>query len=148
MWEDFLKLMPPTNQIATFLAFLLLSGLGWLCDFGTFSFLVKLTETPSFVANFISSYVGVTFVWFTSLKTVFLRQGSPRQLGLYWGYQFFSILLYSQALHFLIQMLMRVELPVLIASNLDIVSKCMITPLNLVTNFMFMKYLTRQMQGS
>lgn len=131
-----------------FAKFLVISGLGWLCDIATFTLLVKLLDVPGLVANFVSSYVGVTFVWFTSLKTVFGRTGAARGrfLFAYWGFQFVSILAYSQVLHLLVGALHLPGLPTLVVANVAPAVKIIITPFNLVTNFLFMKWLTRFMQ--
>ncbi|MDB5820803.1 MAG: hypothetical protein JWQ11_4443 [Rhizobacter sp.] len=132
-----------------YLGFLALSGAGWLCDFATFTLLVKLFGVPAFVANFVSSYVGVTFVWFTSLKTVFGHAGPAhgKPLLLFWSYQFASILAYSQVLHLVADGLATL-FAALPASQAAIAAKVVVTPFNLATNFLFMKLLTRFMQRS
>lgn len=143
---------PPSHriliQLRLFLKFALLSGLGWLCDFASFTLLVKLVGTPGFLANFISSYVGVTFVWFTSLTKVFGRTGAGRGRFLltYWGFQLASILAYSQLLHVILSALQSPNVPILLSSQPEISSKIIVTPFNLITNFLFMKFLTRFMQ--
>jgi len=133
-----------------FLRFLLLSGLGWLCDFATFALLSRGFGVPPFAANFVSSYVGVTFVWFTSLGIVFQRAGSRQALLLYWGYQFVSILAYSQLLQAmaatLSMALQGADVPAAWRSTGPLAAKIVVTPLNLLTNFLFMKYLTRSMR--
>lgn len=130
-----------------FLFFAFLSGVGWLSDFATYTLLVKMFDVPGFVANFMSSYVGVTFVWFASLKTVFGRTGAARGrfLFIYWGFQFLSILAYSQLLHLVQGMLGSTGLPQLLTADPAIAAKIIVTPFNLVTNFIFMKFLTRYM---
>ena len=131
-----------------FLRFLVLSGMGWLCDFATFTLLVKLFGVSGFVSNFVSSYVGVTFVWFTSLNTVFGRTGDSRGrfLFTYWGFQFVSILAYSQLLHWVIDSLFFVGLSGWLGNNSGLVAKVIITPFNLISNFLFMRWLTRFMK--
>ena len=131
-----------------FLVFGCVSALGWLCDFGTFTLLVKLFDVHGFIANFVSSYVGITFVWFTSLQTVFGRTGAARGRFLlaYWGFQFVSILAYSQLLHLVAAELNAPVLPAWLQANDAVAAKIIITPFNLVTNFLFMKWLTRFMQ--
>ena len=132
-----------------FIGFAVISGIGWLCDFLTFSILANVFFMKAFWANFVSSYVGVTFVWFTSLKTLFRRSttGSNHFLVGYWFFQFVSILLYSQLLQIVAGNL--AGLAVLAQSGLgaEILAKIIITPFNLVTNFIFMKLLTRRMPG-
>lgn len=132
-----------------FAGFAMVSGVGWLCDMLTFTILVKLFDAPPFVANFVSSYAGVTFVWFVSLKMVFKRQSSGRNVFLlaYWGFQFVSILAYSEVLHLLAATLREAVSVPGVAVNADIVAKIIITPFNLVTNFVFMKLLVRFMHA-
>lgn len=138
--------LPP--GLRSFLGFLLLSGLGWLCDMLTYTALVHLAGVSPFAANVASSYVGVSFVWFTSLGTVFRRsgQGSGRFLLLYWCYQFMSIMAYSQLLQWTAAALAgKAGVPALQGA---VAAKIIVTPFNLVTNFLFMKVLTRYMRAA
>lgn len=132
----------------TFLSFLLLSGLGWLCDMLTYTALVRLGGIAPFGANVVSSYVGVSFVWFTSLGSVFRRSGagSGRFLLLYWCYQFVSIMAYSQLLQLAAAVLASQS--GVLAQHSALAAKIIITPFNLVTNFLFMKVLTRHMRAA
>lgn len=132
-----------------FFGFAMVSGVGWLCDMLTFAILVKLFDTPPFVANFVSSYAGVTFVWFVSLKMVFRRESGGRSVFLlaYWAFQFVSILLYSELLHLLAAGLRDTALLHRISMDAGIVAKIIITPFNLITNFIFMKLLVRFMHA-
>lgn len=126
------------------MGFVFLSGLGWLCDFCTYAFLVKLFNVSPLVANFISSYVGVTFVWFASLKSVFqaAEGAGSRFLLLYWLFQFVSILVYSQILSLMVPVFDSPAIPVLFGEEAAVIAKIFVTPFNLVTNFIFMKFLT------
>jgi putative flippase GtrA len=138
----------PPSALRAFLGFLLLSGLGWLCDMLTYTALVQLAGVTPFSANVASSYVGVTFVWFTSLGMVFRRSGARagRFLLLYWCYQFVSVMAYSQLLQ-----LGAAALAVgagTLSGHSAVVAKILITPFNLVTNFLFMKVLTRFMRAA
>ncbi len=127
--------------------FAALSGCGWICDFLTFTLLDKYFGAPPFAANFASSYVGVTFVWFTSLKSVFGRSGPGhnRYIVVYWAFQFLSILAYSQILSHLVNILQQSSIAAWAGGHLAIAAKIIITPFNLVTNYVFMKGLTRFM---
>lgn len=134
----------PLSPLAMAVRFIALSGLGWLCDMATFALLVRLAGWDAAAANIASSYAGVTFVWFTSLKTVFQRAGAPRFLLMYWAYQFVSILAYSQLLALTVA-----ALPALGAWDgyRALAAKILITPFNLASNFLFMKVLTRHLQA-
>ncbi|WP_454752336.1 GtrA family protein [Cupriavidus necator] len=129
-----------------FILFAALSAFGWLCDLLTFSLLGNV-GIPPFPANFASSYVGVTFVWFTSLKSVFGRSGPQhnRYIVIYWAFQFISILIYSQILSAVVYLLGHANFPILQNGHLALAAKFIITPFNLGTNFLFMKFLTRLM---
>lgn len=124
-----------------FFRFGALSGLGWILDFGSFTILAEIFSVPGFIANVLSSYVGVTFVYFASLKVVFRRSGAGRTMFLiiYLGFQFLSILLYSQILQTLAAELLAIPFHQLAA-------KIIITPFNLISNFLFMKLLVRFMR--
>lgn len=134
----------PLSPLAQAARFVALSGLGWLCDLGTFTLLVRLGGWDAAAANIASSYVGVTFVWFTSLKTVFQRRGDSRFLLLYWGFQLGSILAYSYLLGLLAAAL---PLPAAWQDWRALAAKIIITPFNLASNFVFMKALTRHLRA-
>ncbi len=132
----------------SFLIFVLLSGTGWICDFGIFTLLTALTNASGFTANIISSYAGVTFVWFSSLRVLFKHGGEERGIFLlfYWCFQFASILAYSQLLHMVASTMPSMAQLVPIGGNPEIAAKIIITPFNLVTNFVFMKFLMHFMR--
>lgn len=132
-----------------FIVFLLISGIGWICDFGTFSLLVGFFDVQVFWANFISSYVGVTFVWFVSLRRVFGGLGSSRgrYLYIYWFYQLLSILAYSKIVSVCAVYLQLWILFEMLPGQWSMLAKILVTPFNLVTNFVFMRYLVRFMNN-
>jgi putative flippase GtrA len=139
-----------SKSLKQFFTFGCFSAIGWVLDFIAFSLLVRLFEFNGLAANVISSIVGVTFVWFSSLKVVFGRasKGHTRALVTYWGYQFFSILGYSQILYLLASELHDAIAPEWVQSNADVIAKLVVTPFNLATNFLFMKILTRYMRSA
>lgn len=134
-------------SLRNFLYFATLSGMGWFLDFGTFLILVGAAHLPESVANFFSSYVGLTFVWITSLQRVFNVNAKSRHhfLLVYWVGQFFSILAYSWALHIVAQALSQGQDLPFIGGHADASAKIIITPFNLVSNYIFMKVLTQYM---
>jgi len=137
------------HSMKRFLGFAIFSGIGWLCDLLTFAILVKWVGVPAFWGNLASSYVGITFVWFTSLKSVFHinSRSRGRFLLVYWTYQLASILFYSKALSILSTSISGYSAftPYSDAGSVDIISKIIVTPINLFTNFIFMKLLTKRM---
>lgn len=126
------------------LGFVVVSGVGWLLDMAAYSLLANLFDTPPFAANFVSSYVGVTFVWIVSLRRVFdvSNKYNKGYLLIYWLYQFVSVFAYSQGIHW-VAAACTANIPVGITPALGtILPKIFITPFNLFTNFLFMRYLT------
>ena len=130
-------------QLKQFLVFAFFSGIGWLLDFFVFSLMEKVFEFSDFWSNFVSSYVGVSFVWFGSLKAVFNQEskGNFNFLIIYWVYQLISILFYSMILHTAAQSIEGMLTSTLLHANSGILAKIIITPFNLLTNFLFMKLL-------
>jgi hypothetical protein len=139
--------MNQTKFLQSFMRFLIfasISGLGWVLDMITFTFLLS-SGVESYTANFISSFVGVTFVWFTSLKAVFKSNKNAFSKGIliYWLFQVVSIFVYSLLIGHLTLKLNHWHVSGL---NLDmqqfgILAKIIVTPLNLFTNYLFMKKL-------
>lgn len=130
-----------------FIRFAFVSGCGWLIDFCLMLAMVYYVHVVVGVANFISSFAAVTFVWFVALKTVFSTKyrGNSYFLIFYWGWQFFSILFYSFLLSQFIHWTYFVEVAKSFNIGWQALAKIIITPFNLVTNFLFMLYLTRFM---
>lgn len=135
------------SAAARFMRFALLSGIGWLLDFCSYSVIVEFTGLQPSVANFISSYVGVTFVYFTSLRFVFGRaqQQAFHFILIYWTYHFFSTIAYSGILQVLVNQLNVYQLSWSGYTALE--GKIIITPFNLLTNFAFMSFLGRYMRS-
>lgn len=126
--------------VKQFSAFFVVSGLGWLLDFSLFLLLIKFAFFQAFYANFISSLAAVTFVYFVSTTTIFNKTADGKLffLVLFWLYQIFSIYLFSLLLKGAIAFLhsdMKMSLDV------NAAAKILVTPLNLITNFIFMKVL-------
>jgi putative flippase GtrA len=134
--------------VRRFIKFTFISGLGWICDFLSFIVFVQIFNISGRSANFLSSYVGVTFVWFTSLRVVFggLTASNYRYLIYYCGLQLVSITAYSQILHLVFEGGLGHELLPKLSSYPFIAAKVIITPFNLITNFLLMKWLSRFMQ--
>ncbi|SLM61580.1 hypothetical protein DAQ1742_00479 [Dickeya aquatica] len=133
------------SKIKKFLVFSAISGVGWLLDFSTFSMLVLFGGIQSHIANFISSYVGVTFVWFVSLGKVFhsTDKSVSSKIIIYWVFQFLSILFYSKIIHEISVLLTQVQYVSYYGKSLEIIAKIIATPLNLITNFIFMQQLVK-----
>ena len=129
-----------------FAYFFLISGIGWIIDITVFECLIKLLYTPVFLSNFISSYAALTFVWLRFLRT---KKRNPLSvhfyfLLIYWSYHFISIVFYSLIIDLIENSL---ELNSLIIENKAVYSKLIMTPFNLLTNFIFIKLLLKKLKN-
>lgn len=133
-----------------FFGFVLISGVGWVLDFFSFSVLTQIFEVSSSKANFISSMVGVTYVWFVALKRIFDQRcySGSIYLLIYWGYQFVSIFLYSLLISIFATSELNFSLVKWFSIPNELTAKIALTAPNLFTNFIFMKFLTRFMKSS
>ncbi len=132
--------MPQTAKIEPFLRLLRqallfagVSGVGWLIDFTIFTSLTLNGAHPG-LANFASSCAGVSFVYFMSVRRIFLYQG--RFLWLKWiVYLAFQATLIGCVSLVITWASARFPLP-------PYVFKVAVTPFTLAINFLFMKALT------
>ncbi len=133
-----------------FFKFMILSGLGWTLDLSVFILLNYFEVLRPFVVNYISTLFGITFVWFTSLSIVFKSNDVFRwgYLLSYWLFQSLSIAFYSGLLSLICDEMQSNANFLMVVGTTVILSKLIVTPFNLVTNFWFMKFLVRFMEKS
>ncbi|UVL98196.1 MULTISPECIES: GtrA family protein [Pseudomonas] len=132
-----------------FLGFLLVSGVGWILDLLSYTTLTQAFDVSPAFANFASSMVGVTYVWLIALNRVFKRGGHGKYifLPIYWTYQAVSILGYSMLISIVVVKLVDFGIDQVLPLPLPaaVLAKLMVTPVNLLTNFLFMTVLTKFM---
>lgn len=133
--------------------FTLVSGLGWLIDFGLMSML-SAAGAPIFWSNVVGASCAVIFVFFVAKYKVFKgeRRFFSSQLAIYISYQVIVILIAS----FLISLIANIiVMNVLDTDHLieNIISKnsirlfappmakIVVTPITLYSNFLFMGWL-------
>ena len=133
-----------------FLGFVLISGVGWLLDMASYAGLTQLFAVPPSYANFISSMVGVTYVWIVALNQIFDRQeyGRSIYLPIYLGYQGVSILAYSALISIIAASAFNSKIGQTFEIPYVLAAKIIITGPNLITNFIFMSFLTKLMKSS
>lgn len=133
-----------------FLGFILISGVGWLLDMASYVGLSQLFAAPPSYANFISSMVGVTYVWIIALNRLFDRREYSRSiyLPIYWCYQAISILAYSLLITIVAASASNLKIDQIFDTPSSLVAKVIITGPNLITNFIFMSFLTKLMKYS
>lgn len=120
-----------------------LSGIGWLIDMSIYSILVNF-NVHTIIANIISSFVAVTFVYTTSTKKIFKNINEDfnvkKKYIVYIVYQILIILISSTLINILSNEIINCEIS-LIANYHRIFAKVFVTPLTMITNFIFMKFL-------
>lgn len=131
-----------------FLGFVLVSGVGWLLDLLSYTALTQAAGVPAGYANFMSSMVGVTYVWMVALNRLFGKGGFGKSifLPIYWGYQAVSIFGYSVLIALVVTAGFNVWLSHLSHLPPALVAKILLTAPNLMTNFVFMSFLTKFMK--
>lgn len=136
------------GTMALFLAFVLVSGLGWVLDMVSYTGLTQAAGLSVGYANFISSMVGVTYVWVVALKRLFGKGAYARTvfLPIYWSYQAVSILGYSLLIPLVFAAEFNVWLSQLSHVPPAVAAKVLLTAPNLITNFLFMSFLTKLMR--
>lgn len=114
--------------------FALVSGTGWVIDFAVFYGLAR-AGLPVYLANIVGASLAVVFVFFASLRPIFLYEGNrtPGKLLQYVVYQCVAIPLASMAIDALSE------------AGIELLwSKVLVTPLTFVCNFLFMRFLARR----
>ncbi len=118
-----------------------ISGIGWLMDFAIFNVLTLFYSNVS-LNNFISSTVGVTFVFLFATRKVFENNS---KISLVWKYviyivyQFLLILLASKVLAIINTFIIANITVGTIVRFSAVLSKIIITPFTMVLNFFVMK---------
>lgn len=121
--------------------FIGISGIGWLLDFAVYTVLGMLFH-DLFFGNMISSWVGVTFVFLFSTRSVFQNNS---KIALKWKYLIY--ILYQCILIFFISKLLNaVHLFIVAHVMVDvavkfsaIIAKIVVTPVTMTLNFFVMK---------
>lgn len=124
-----------------------LSGIGWLLDFCVFAILGNVSSNV-IANNFLSSWMGVTFVFLFATRKVF-RNNSRIPLkwkyAIYLLYQLILIALVSQLLGFVNGLLLDYVHISLIEQFSGIAAKILVTPITMLLNFIVMKNLIEKL---
>ncbi|WP_085790022.1 GtrA family protein [Roseivivax jejudonensis] len=138
---------------SNFLVFAIVSGCGWLLDVGLTMGLVQLGASP-FWSSMIGAAVAVSFVYVVSLNRIFSVEGAlgARGFPAYLIWQAVAIFIASALVAWLSHALlpMAAALPVQAADPLALASgaaKALVTPITLLANFLFMRWLTRRLSS-
>ena len=133
--------------------FAVVSGIGWVIDVSLAVVLVHTGLSP-YLASFAGAAVAVSFVYFVSQILVFegVAARNKAHFLAYVLWQIFAIALASLIVAILAQWLFQYNIMRLFAlTNVGLdplafatgVAKALVTPLTLIANFVFMKWLKR-----
>lgn len=129
------------NLLKQAIGFVGLSGIGWILDFCTYTVLGFLSENLV-LNNFISSWVGVTFVFIFATRKIFMNNSRiplKWKYLIYIAYQFVLIFLVSILLGKIDGLITEYVTVGIILKFSFIISKIIITPITMVLNFFVMK---------
>lgn len=130
------------NHFRQLISFVFVSGIGWLIDFGTYITLLKVFNFSPFSSNLISAALAITFVFFVSVYKIFLTNGFfvLSAFMIYLIYQAISIWFFSYVIKLLSYLITYYQTYGLFEAPL--IAKIIVTPFTLVTNYLFMRFLT------
>ena len=129
---------PATHRLLIRLfSFGVVSGLGWLLDFGIFTALLRAGATP-FLANAAGAACAVTWVYAASVRRIFRYRGRflVTKFLIYAGYQVVGVAAASWGVDRLAHT----------TALTPIWAKIAITPLTFIANYLFMAWLTKPAQ--
>ena len=131
-----------------FFKFLMISGIGWLIDFGVFYIISGLMHGSVLISNIISTIPAFSFVFFVSTRKVFNKSGGKISLVskyvIYFTYQIILVLTVSVVGQSVFELLLKLNLP-LEMSLLKLIAKIIITPITVCCNFIMLKLLTEKL---
>lgn len=139
------------NLFKKLFQFILVSGVGWLIDFGIFTLLTKLAGLAVVPSNYISSLIAVTFVFFVSTWKILSNRsdGHSRRLKyvIYVVYQLVLITVVSflaQWLHELLLGWNLISSVKFLAENTKLLAKVLITPITMICNFFVLRQISER----
>ena len=113
-------------------------------DMSIYTILTSIINIPPSFSNILSSLVAVTFVYITSTKKLFQNNenkfGVKKKYIFYVIYQIFMILLSSFIIGKLAILLTYIDIAI-IKQFANIGAKILFTPVTMIVNFIFMKWL-------
>ncbi|WP_159452485.1 GtrA family protein [Tropicibacter naphthalenivorans] len=131
--------------LGRFTGFTLVSGMGWVLDFCVMGTLVQL-GSPVFYANLVGAFCGVTLVYFIAGFKIFEKsrpQSHATLLSFYWLWHACAIAgssaLIAYGSTWLIHIVPDTALRPQTFAGLG--AKILLTPISMVGNFLFMRFL-------
>lgn len=132
-----------------FISFLAISGIGFLIDFAVYHYLTTYIGFPIAYGNMVSAIPAITWVFVFSTRKIFKTNKNTCSLGVKYAiYLFYQVLLLI-TVSYLAQFIYNFLLPYigdmwLIGDYLNLLCKCIITPITMTCNFFVMKFLAER----
>ena len=134
------------NLVLQALRFFGISGIGWLLDFFTYTILSFFSQNL-FLNNTISSWLGVTFTFVFSTRTVFKNESRIPLVAKYTIYLLYQALLIFAISH-LVKLIDFEILKIFTLSEIRkfsfLIAKILVTPVTMILNFFVMKFLVEK----
>ena len=120
-----------------------ISGIGWILDLIIYTILTNLLNVHITIANIISSFVGVTFVFLTSTRRLFINNSKINlklKYIIYILYQIVLVLTTSYLMSLIKTELINLNIEFII-NYINLIVKIIVTPFTMCINFIVMKNL-------
>lgn len=132
-----------------FFSFIAVSGVGFIIDFAVYYYLTASVGFSVVFANMMSAIPAITWVFTFSTRKIFQTTKHAWSIGVkyavYLSYQAVLIVIVSTLAQWMYNVLLPYVFDIwLIGEYLNLVCKCMITPITMVCNFVVMKFLSER----
>lgn len=129
--------------------FTVISGIGWLIDFFVYTCLSIYVNIPVTIANMISSLPAITFVFCFATSKIFAAKKSRVSLKfkycIYLAYQVVLVMIVSMVAGWMYAFGVEILNQVMDTAYLKVGVKCLITPITMCCNFIFMKIILERL---
>ena len=133
------------DLFSKFLRFIMVSGVGWVIDFGIYTLLTGPMSFPVALSNYISSVPAITFVFFVSTRKMFICRpdglSKKTKYFLYVIYQLILVTVVSFAAQWIAESLTLLPAA---AQYTKLAAKVLITPVTMVCNFFVLKLIAEK----
>ncbi len=129
------------------LSFFGISGIGWIIDFTIYTTLTSFFNVHITIANIISSFFAVTFVFLVSTRKLFINNSKINlkiKYLIYILYQVVFVITTSYLMSLLKNYLLGFDIK-LIQDYVNIITKIIVTPFTMLINFIVMKNLIEKL---
>ena len=132
-----------------FIKFISVSGIGFLIDFAVYYYLTTYIGFPIAYGNMVSAIPAITWVFVFSTNKIFKTNKNTCNIvikyAIYLCYQALLLIIVS----YLAQLIYNFLLPYIsdvwiIGDYLNLLCKCIITPITMTCNFFMMKFLAER----